>query len=311
MKLTYTSRSLAQPICHVSRRTLGNNTARLGLVLVTPALLSLLLLVGWPMAHSALASLSKVTLTGGMSFEWAGLSNYAKLVNDPILHQTLLQSSLFTLTSVSLVILIGLVFALLLNRKQKLTTLKTFFLLPWALSPIVNAVIWSWIFHGVYGVFNYVMLRLHLIDTYRVWLADPTWALPALTFATIWKGVPFAALMLLAALQNIPESLLDAAKVDGANSWESLLHIRLPLIKPTLLVLLIIETMWSLKSFDLVWVLTQGGPINRTMLLSVYAYQQSFQFFNFGYGAALSYTITALVLLLTILYLRLLQGFED
>ena len=170
---------------------------------------------------------------------------------------------------------------------------------------------WGWIYNGSFGLLNAILTQFGLISDYRVWLADPKMALWVLVFASVWKAVPFAALMMLAALKTVPEDLHDASKVDGANTWQSFLNVTMPWMKPVLLVLLVIETMWSLRAFEIIWVLTQGGPLDRTMVLNVFAYQQSFQFFKFGYGSAVAYLILFLTLILTVVYFQLLKGFED
>lgn len=292
-------------------RNFFKSDKRLAVILVLPTVVILLGLVGWPLVFSARMSLSDVVIGQTLQFNFVGLKNYVDLFNDPRFQQTLLQTLVYSTAQVSGVMLIGLCIATLLNQRRESKVLKHVFLIPWALSPVVNAVIWGWILNGSFGILNFVLLKLGVITEYHVWLAEPATALFAIIIATIWKGTPFVALMLLAALQNVSQEYLDAAKVDGANSWQCFTKITLPCIKPTTLVLLVMETMWSLKSFDLIWVLTQGGPVNRTMLLSIFAYEESFRFFKFGYGSASAFVITFLIFGLTLLYVKLLRGFED
>lgn len=282
-----------------------------GLILVIPAAAILLVLIAWPLIYSLVMSLSNVIIGQTINFKWVGLRNYLTILQDVKFRMAFTQTVFYSASQVSGVILIGLAIATLLNRGKGVWVLKHVFLLPWALSPVINAVIWGWIFNGGYGVLNYILLKAGIISQYHVWLAEPQWALLGIVSATVWKGVPFVALMLLAAMQNVPRELIDAAKVDGANAWEIFRKITLPCIKPTLMVLLVIETMWSLKSFDLVWVLTQGGPVNKTMLLSIFSYQESFRFFKFGTGSASAFVITGLIFLLTLGYIKLLQGFGE
>ena len=145
------------------------------------------------------------------------------------------------------------------------------FLIPWALSHVVNAL--KWMYNADYGVVNEILVRVGLISHYRSWLSQPTTALYAVIFADVWKSVPFVTLMLLAALQNVRRELYEAAMVDGAGSITCFFHVTLPSIRPVLLVTLILQTMWAIKTFDLIWVLTQGGPVDSTLTLNVYAYQ--------------------------------------
>lgn len=286
---------------------------QLAVLFVAPALLVMALLIGWPIIYALFLSFQKLTATGGqMSYEFVGLANYLRFLEDTRLHQTLLQTLVYTALRVGGAMSIALGLALLLNQVfWGVGLLKRLFLIPWALSYVVNALVWGWIFHGSSGALNALLDMAGVIDRYHVWLAEPATAMLAIVFADIWKAVPFAALMMLAALQGVPRDLEDAAKVDGAAAWNRFRYIVLAWIRPVVLVLLVMETMWAFKAFDLIWVLTKGGPVDRTMVLNVYAYQQTFVFFNFGYGAAVAYLITLLILALTVLYFAALKGFED
>ena len=286
---------------------------QLGALFVAPALVVMALLIGWPILYALFLSFQNLTVAGGeVSYEFAGLSNYLRFLEDARLHQTLAQTLVYTALRVGGTVFIGMGLAVLLNQVLPgVGLLKRLFLIPWALSYVVNALVWGWIYHGNFGALNAILLAIGAIDKYHVWLAEPTSAMIAIIFADIWKAVPFAALMILAALQGVPRDLEDAAKVDGANAWARFRFIVLAWIRPVLLVLVVMETMWAFKAFDLIWVLTKGGPLDRTMILNVYAYQQTFVFFNFGYGAAVAYLITVLILGLTVLYFVALRGFED
>jgi multiple sugar transport system permease protein len=286
---------------------------QLGALFVAPSLLVMALLIGWPILYAFFLSFQNLTVAGGqVSYEFTGLSNYLRFLDDARLRQTIGQTLIYTTLRVGGTLLIGLSLAMLLHQVfWGVGLLKRLFLIPWALSYVVNALVWGWIFHGNFGALNAILLALGVIDQYHVWLAEPTTAMLAIVFADIWKAVPFAALMILAALQGVPRDLEDAAKVDGAGPWARFRFIILAWIRPVLLVLLVMETMWAFKAFDLIWVLTKGGPLDTTMVLNVYAYQQTFVFFNFGYGASVAYLITVLILGLTVLYFVALRGFED
>lgn len=184
---------------------------------------------------------------------------------------------------------------------------KRIFLIPWALSNVVNSLMWQWMYSGDYGIFNEVLLRLGFIDEYQMWLVNVHTAMSAVLFADIWKSVPYVALLLLAAMQSIPRELHEASKVDGGGPITAFYHIILPHIKPVIMVLLVIETMWTLRVFDLIWLLTKGGPQDSTMTLNVFAYEQAFRNFDLGYGAAISYCITILTLIFTFFYMKTLK----
>jgi ABC-type sugar transport system permease subunit len=250
--------------------------------------------------------------SGEINYQFVGLSNYLRFLEDTRLQQTIVQTVTYTFFRVAGAVGLGLGLAMLLNQVfWGVGLLKRLFLIPWALSNVVNALVWGWIFNGNFGVVNAMLLMVGAIDQYHVWFAEPATAMLAIVFADVWKAVPFAALMLMASLQGLPRDLEDAAKVDGANAWNRFRYILIPWMRPVLLVLLVMETMWAFKAFDLIWVLTKGGPLDRTMVLNVYAYQQTFSFFNFGYGASVAYFITLLILGLTVLYFVALRGFEE
>jgi multiple sugar transport system permease protein len=285
----------------------------LAILFVAPALLVLSVLIGGSILYALFLSFHKLVVVGGsVTYEYLGIANYARFFHDDRLRQTIVQTVVYTLLRVVGVLLISMSLATLLNQRLRgIAILKRLFLIPWALSYVINAIVWGWIYHGNYGVLNGLLLKLRLIDHYHVWLGEPVSAMAVIIFADVWKSVPFAALLLLAALQGVPRDLLDAARVDGASAWGCYRHVTIPWLRPVTLVLLVVETMWALKAFDLIWVLTKGGPLDRTMVLNVYAYQQTFQFFNFGYGSAVAYLITSLILSLTVLYFIALRGFES
>lgn len=286
---------------------------QLALVFLAPSLSVLLLIVGWPIVFSFFLSLHKVAISRGeLVYQFDKLGNYASLLRDARFQQALGQTVVYTALRVASVLGIGMTLAQILNRSGVgAAVFKRIFLLPWALPYVVNALMWGWVFNGAWGVFNAVLLKLGIISEYVVWLAHPRWAMLVIIFASVWKAVPFAALMLLAALKTVPSELEDAAKVDGAGAWARFRHIIIPWIKPVILVLLIIETMWALKTFDVIWVLTEGRPMDKTMVLNVLTYQLAFQFFRLGYASALAYIITGLILVLTVVYFRLLGGLEN
>jgi ABC-type sugar transport system permease subunit len=287
--------------------------ARLAVVFVTPMLVVLAALVGGAVLYALFLSFHKLDVVGGqVRHLFVGLANYARFLDDRRLHQTVAQTLLYGFFRVAGVMVVSMALAVLLNQPLGgAAVLKRLFLIPWALSYVVNALVWGWIYNGNFGVLNALGLRLGLIDQYHVWLGEPRTAMAAIIFADVWKSVPFAALVLLAALQGVPRDLLEAATVDGATAWGRFRFVTLPWLRPVVLVLLVVETMWALKAFDVIWVLTRGGPLDRTMVLNVYAYQQTFQFFNFGYGAAVAYLITVLILGLTAVYFAAVRGFED
>mgnify|MGYP001488355246 CR=1 FL=1 len=179
-------------------------------------------------------------------------------------------------------------------------------LLPWAVPAVVNGIMWKWILNPSYGALNGFLYSLGLIDNYIIWLGSPTLALAMVVLADVWKETPFIMLLFLAALQTIPKELYEAARVDGANPVQSFFHVTLPLIRPTLFVAVALRTIWALKSFDLIYTLTAGGPSSGTSVIGYYTYLKSFVSLQLGRGAAVAYIMTFFVLLLVIVYQRVL-----
>ncbi len=177
-------------------------------------------------------------------------------------------------------------------------------ILPWAMPSIVNAAMWKWIYNADYGALNALLTQLHLIDSYRVWLADPTWATILIILANVWKEIPFTVILVLAALQAIPEDLYEAARVDGASAWRSFWHITLPLISPVLMVAAMLQFIWGFQTFELVYVTTGGGPFSTTELTTLRIYATTFRSLRFGYGAAMAYLTSLVILIPAVFYVR-------
>ena len=279
---------------------------KVALCYLIPTLLFLLIFVLYPFLYTLFLSFHKVNFTStGMNLKFAGLKNYLRLFTDPKIPLIFKQTIIFMVLRVGGTFLIGLSIAIIVFSMNKGKNLfKIIFLIPWTLSNVTNALIWQWMYNSQFGIFNEILLRLGLIDKYIAWLTSPQYALYAIIFADIWKTCPFVCLMFFAALQTVPSSLKEAARVDGANSFQIFLHITLQCIKPVILVVLIIQTMWAIKAFDLIWVFTQGGPLDRTTILTVYAYKQSFQYFKMDYGSAIAYAISFILLFFTFLYFK-------
>ena len=232
---------------------------------------------------------------------FTGLENYRFLLADPRFWNALAHTAYFVLLSVSLELSLGLAIALLLNQSFPGRGLaRALVFVPWAVPSVVAARFWEWIYNSDYGVLNYVL------GTRINWLGDPRWALHAAILADVWKTTPFVVLLLLAGLQVIPEDLYRAARIDGAGSWQLFRHITLPLLLPVILLALLFRTMDAARVFDLIFVLTGGGPANQTETLVVYAYKLLYRTLQFGYGSAVAVATFLFVLTLSLAYLRLL-----
>ncbi len=233
---------------------------------------------------------------------FVGLENYGFLMTDPRFWNALAHTAYFVLLSVTLELALGLGIALLLHQRfPGRGVARALVLVPWAVPTVVAARFWEWIYNADYGVLNYLMgAKIN-------WLGDPRWALHAAIFADVWKTTPFVVLLLLAGLQVIPEDLYRAARIDGANTFQLFRHITLPLLRPVILLVLLFRTMDAARVFDLIFVLTGGGPANQTETLVVYAYKLLYRTLQFGYGSAVVVATFLFIFMLSLAYLRLLR----
>ncbi|WP_419963423.1 carbohydrate ABC transporter permease [Pantoea vagans] len=277
-------------------------------VLLAPMLLVMLLLTAWPLLRTIWLSFTDAALIGsGETPAWIGLENYLYALSDPDFRASIWRTLYFTLVSVTFEGIIGVLVALLLNQKfVGRNVLRVLVILPWALPTIVNAMMWRLNFNPDYGSINALLSQLGIIDGYRSWLGSPDAALNAVMFADIWKNYPLVTLLVLAALQSIPEDLFEAARLDGASAWRRFRAITFPAIVAPLGVALVLRTIDAFKIFDIIYVMTRGGPVDSTKTLSFFVYQESFSYLRAGSGAAYAILMTLMCALLITLYLLML-----
>lgn len=289
--------------------TLEDRRRRMGYFLVAPAMLVLIFVVLFPIIRSLIYSFQSVKPEGGrFRATWVWFDNYRFMGSDPAVRRALRNTIFFTVGEVVLVIGIALTVALLLNHPfGRFGAFRIILLIPWAIAPVANAVLWEWILNGSYGVLNAVLLRLGLISEYKIWLGDAGLALRMVLLADVWKSVPFIALLLLAGLQNIPNYLYRAARLDGATLWQRFRFVTLPGLRTPLTLAVILQTIWAIKVFDLIYVLTKGGPGDRTLMANFLAYRVTFNYLDFGYGAALANAIFLAMLVLSLIYIKVLK----
>lgn len=288
--------------------TLPQRERRQAWVLLAPMLLMMLLLTAWPLGRTLWLSLTDAALVGdGVSPAWVGADNFIYALTDPDFQAALWRTLYFTLVSVAFEGVIGVLVALLLNQQfHGRNLLRVLVILPWALPTIVNATMWRLNFNPDYGSINALLTQLGVIDHYRSWLGDPASALNAVMLADIWKNYPLITLLTLAALQSIPDDLYEAARLDGASAWRRFRAITLPAILAPLAVALVLRTIDAFKVFDIIYVMTRGGPMDSTKTLSFFVYQESFSYLRAGSGAAYAVLMTLLCGLLIALYMLML-----
>jgi multiple sugar transport system permease protein len=269
--------------------------------LLAPAGVVLALVAAVPMLYVFWLSLQDRTALRTPSF--AGLGNYARLAADGRFWNALGNTLYFSAVSVALELILGLALALALARAGRARpAVYGALILPWAIPTVVSARMWEWIYNPEFGVLN------HLLGAQVNWLGNPWLALHAAIAMDVWKATPFVTLLLLAALQGIPPDLYRAAAVDGAGAWTTFRRVTLPLLAPVILVAAVFRTIDALRVFDSIYVLTGGGPANRTETLSIYAYKVLFQTLDFGYGSALAVAMLVVTAAAALAYARLLRG---
>ncbi|WP_435874643.1 carbohydrate ABC transporter permease [Nocardia vinacea] len=282
---------------------LARRRARAGWVFVAPNLVAVLVFLLFPLAVSLYLSLHSWDLFSAPRF--VGVSNYRRLfVSDPLFLIALRNTAVFTVSTLVPTVVIGLAVAAVLNRKLAgIGVFRTIAFLPLVASTVAMAVVWRFIFTTDDGLLN-IMLGWVGIDPVP-WLTDPDWALFSLSIVTVWKSVPFATVILLAAMQGVPETLYEAARIDGAGALRRFWSVTLPLIRGPLSFVFVITIINSVQAFDQAYALTggNGGPETGTYLLGIMLFQNAFGFYEVGYAAALAWVIFAILLVLTLLQL--------
>jgi len=235
-----------------------------------------------------------------------GLDNYRRLVEDESFHRAAINTIYFTGASVPFTMLIGLGIALLLNQPLwGRSVFRTIYFLPIVTPFVVVSIVWKWLYQPDYGLFNFYLLKTHLIDQPLLWLSDQQLAMPAVILMSIWGGIGYSMIIYLAGLQAVPQELYDAAAVDGAGPWARLRYITIPMLRPTTLFLLVIGVIGSFQVFTQIFIMTSGGPVERTTTMVYFIYRTAFINFDMGYASTLAYALFLMLLVFTGINLRL------
>ena len=267
--------------------------------MVAPALLLLLLIYGYPILRSFWLSLFTKNLGTQLAPIFSGLDNYDRMIGDGRFWQSLWNTAIFTSSSVVLELVLGMAIALILHQTFLGRSLvRTVALLPWALPTALIGLAWAWIFNDQFGVWNDILMRLGIIQTGVNWLGDPITAMMAVIAGDVWKTTPFISILLLAGLQSISRELYEAHAMDGAKPWQSFTKITLPLLMPQILIVFLFRFAGAFGVFDLIQVMTGGGPGGATEVVSLYIYSTVMRYLDFGYGAAL--VVVTFLLLITV-----------
>ena len=279
------------------------------LLLMLPLVLVMIAVIGWPLVDTIRLSMTDARLVS-TSGEFIGADNYTKTVSSRNFQSAFWATMRFSVWSVSIELVLGVLVALLLNQRfYGRTLLRALMILPWALPTVVNATLWRLIYNPEYGALNALLTQIGMLDAYRSWLGEPGSAMTALIVADVWKNFPLVALIALAALQAVPKDIRAAAISDGANAWKRFRYVIMPYLIGPLMVALVLRTIEAFKVFDLIWIMTRGGPANSTRSLSILVYQEAFAFQRVGSGASLALIITLIITVLAVAYLMIMRRF--
>lgn len=294
------------PVKQVRRDKPSYKGQSVGIWFVLPTVITLVTVVAYPLLYGFYISLFNTNLLNRWKF--IGFSNYLDIFTDADFLGTLWVTSRFTAGAVTGHFVIGMILALLLNQEFKGRAIfRAILIVPWLFPEVVVALLWKWMYNPLYGLFNDILLRLGVINEATSWLGSTETALFAVILPVIWKGYPLVMLMILAGLQAIPREQYEVAEIDGASWLQSFRYVTLPSLRHVLMVTLILDTIWWFKHFGVIWILTQGGPIKATRVVSIDIYKTAFESFKFGPAAALAVVVFFIVLLISFIYRRLLS----
>lgn len=289
----------------LARSEMGDT--RLAWALVVPSVIIIAAVKLYPLLYSLVLSVSTVKpLT--LERTYAGLSNYIDVLTKPQFGEAFLHTVYFTVVSLTAQVVFGILIAIALSQATRSAqVMRAIVILPWAVPTIVDALLWQWIYHPQYGALSGLLHRVGFAADPIQWLGNPLLAMPAVIIADTWKMLPLYVVMFLSALQLIPDELYQAAEIDGASAWNKFWHVTFPYLVPTLLVVLILRTIEAFRVFEIIFLMTGGGPSGSTSVVGYYAFLESFRNLNYGAGAAASNIIVLFILIVSATYLTVLK----
>ena len=285
----------------------------IGYLFVLPAFIYMIIFVGYPIINNIILSFQDVTMRTLTAPDkpFAGLENYKAIFQDPVFIKSLLNTLIFTVCCLVFQFIIGFLLALFFNQRFRTSKpVRGLLMMPWMIPITVTALIFKFIFGTDVGILNYILQSLGIISENIDWLTSTNTAMFAIVCANVWIGIPFNMILISTGLTTIPKELYESASIDGANKIQSFFKITLPLLKPTIESVLILGFIYTFKVFDLVYVMTGGGPVNSTHMLSTYSYKLSFEMFKYSKGSAVANILFIILLIVSIFYLRVTKEEE-
>ncbi len=273
---------------------------------VLPVLILLLIMYGYPLVKSIIMSMQDYKLTSVGDLAFNHFENFKKMFSDTDFLLLLKNSLIYVVISVVVQFFLGLLLALCLKDKFRGRGIyQSIVFLPWAFSSFVVGLMFRWSFNGEYGVVNDILMKLGIIDENVAWLGTPGLSLAVVIIAMIWMGIPFFGIMILAALQSVPEDIYEAADIDGCGMFRKFFSLTLPYIKPTIIMTVLLRTIWIFNSFDLIVIITGGGPVNYSQTLPSYMYSKAFSSYDFGLASAFGVLLIVILGIYATLFLKL------
>ena len=306
--MNQTTDQLPTTVWTPGRRTRGERLVGfvdryLYIIFPLPAVVLVLAIMIYPLFYTVLLSTRQYGLNLG-EYTFVGFDHFVNVAQDQRFINSMGRTAYFTVLSVVVSISLGMLMALILNRDFRgVGVVRTLFLLPMVATPVATSLIWMMMFNPTLGVLNYFLRMVGLPES--LWVADPRWVIPTIVMVDVWHFAPFAMLILLAGLRSLPIEPFESAMIDGASRWQMFTRITLPLIRPALVVALMFRTIDALKVFDLIWVMTAGGPGYDSETMYVYGYNEAFKYLDLGYGSAVILVFTLIVALASFVWIRL------
>lgn len=285
-----------------------------GILFALPAFVYMLIFVGYPIISNIVLSVQDVTVRnlarGTKNF--VGLNNYIVLFRDEVFRLTISNTLKFTVYSLLFQFIIGFALAVFFNKNFSFAKpIRGLLMMPWMIPMTVTALIFKFMFSTDVGIINYLLHSLGIISENIEWLTNPNIALGCVIFANVWIGIPFNTILLSTGLTTIPQELYESAAIDGANGFQRFIKITLPLLRPTIESVLVLGFIYTFKCYDLIYVMTSGGPVNSTHLMSTYSYKLSFEMFDYSMGSAAANVLLVILLVVGMVYLKITMEGED
>ncbi|NLZ82126.1 MAG: sugar ABC transporter permease [Clostridiales bacterium] len=286
-----------------------------GIWFVLPAFIYMIVFVGYPIIYNLILSFQDVTVKTLRSNvkEFVGFKNYVELFQqDNVLTTSIWNTLIFTVMCLVFQFVIGFALALFFNKKFKFSQpVRGVLMIPWMIPITVTGLIFKFMFGTDVGIINYFLRSIQLISSNIDWLTNTTTAMPAVIFANIWIGIPFNMILISTGLTTIPTEVYESASIDGANKFQVFRKITLPLLKPTIESVLLLGFIYTFKVYDLIYVMTSGGPVNSTQVLSTYSYKLSFDMFKYSKGAAVANILFVILFFVSLIYLKYVYVEEE